>query len=225
MKLQKSKRKVMIAPSVIAANFARLQTEIAAAEKAGADMFHLDIMDGHFVPNISFGPIIVKTVHRLTKLPLDTHLMIEDPDLYLEDFKKAGAARLIVHVEVCRHLHRTVSEIRSMGMIPGVSLNPSTSLFAIEEILPFVDTVLVMSVNPGFGGQEFITTSLDKIRRLREMLDSHNFHALIEVDGGVNAANAAEIVKAGADILVAGSAVFGADDIHNALAALRKEVS
>jgi ribulose-phosphate 3-epimerase len=225
MKSQNVKKRTLIAPSVLAANFANLQHDIAAAEKAGADLFHLDIMDGHFVPNISFGPAMVKTVRRLTSLSLDTHLMIENPDSFLEDFKEAGTTRLIVHVEVCRHLHRTISEIRSLGMLPGVSLNPATPLSSIEEILPFVDSVLVMSVNPGFGGQKFIQKSLNKIQRLRTMLDARGINAVIEVDGGVSALNAAAIVEAGADILVAGSAIFGANDIRHALSAIRTQIS
>lgn len=225
MQREKSKKKIQIAPSILAANLTDLKHDITAAESAGADLFHLDIMDGHFVPNISFGPMMVSAVHRLTSLPLDTHLMIENPDFYLEDFKNAGATRVIVHVEVCRHLHRTISEIRSLGMLPGVSLNPATPLSTLEEILPFVDSILVMSVNPGFGGQKFIPQSLEKIRRLRTALHSHGIQAHIEVDGGVSEENAAALVEAGADILIAGTSIFGAKDIRKAITAIRSKLS
>jgi ribulose-phosphate 3-epimerase len=216
-----NRKPVLIAPSILAADFGELSNQIAAVEKAGADLIHLDVMDGHFVPNISFGPRIVKTVHGLTQLPLDTHLMIENPDFFLEEFRKAGTTHLTVHVEVCRHLHRTVSAIRQLGMKPGVCLNPATPLSALDDILPELDLVLVMSVNPGFGGQKFLPQSVQRIRDLKQIISSRGLKAIIEVDGGIDKDNAATLVDAGADVLVSGTAIFGSADIMKAVHDLR----
>jgi ribulose-phosphate 3-epimerase len=216
---------ILLAPSILAANFAKLGDQISVVEKAGADLIHLDIMDGHFVPNISFGPAIVKTVHGLTQLPLDTHLMIENPDFFLDDFQKAGTTYLTVHVEACSQLDRTIAAIRQRGMKPGVSLKPETPLSALEAILAHVDLVLLMSVNPGFGGQKFIPETLAKIRSLNEMISSRRLNTLIEVDGGVDESNVADLVKAGVRVLVAGSAIFGAKDISKAMDAFRVNIA
>jgi ribulose-phosphate 3-epimerase len=216
---------ILLAPSILAANFAKLGDQISVVEKAGADLIHLDIMDGHFVPNISFGPAIVKTVHGLTQLPLDTHLMIENPDFFLDDFQKAGTTYLTVHAEACSLLDRTVAAIRQRGMKPGVSLKPETPLSALEAILAHIDLVLLMSVNPGFGGQKFIPETLAKIRSLNEMISSRKLNTLIEVDGGVDESNVADLVKAGVRVLVAGSAIFGAKDISKAMGAFRANIA
>ncbi len=216
---------ILIAPSILAANFAKLGDQISLVEKAGADMIHLDIMDGHFVPNISFGPAIVKTVHGLTQLPLDTHLMIENPDFFIDDFQKAGTTYLTVHVEACSLLDRTVAAIRQRGMKPGVSLKPETPLSVLEGILARVDLVLLMSVDPGFGGQKFIPETLAKIRSLNEMISSRKLNTLIEVDGGVDEGNVADLVKAGVRVLVAGSAIFGAKDISKAMDVFRANIA
>ncbi len=212
---------IKIAPSILSADFARLGEEVRAIEKAGADLVHLDVMDGHFVPNLTIGPGIVKAVDRITDLPLDVHLMITNPEDYLEEFIKAGADYLTVHAEVQPHLHRTVTRIQELGAKAGVSLNPSTPASSLEEILPLVDLVLVMSVNPGFGGQEFIPSSLAKIRALREMIDRTGGRALLEVDGGIKTGNAAAVREAGADILVSGSGVFCAEDYGASISLLR----
>ncbi|MBE7468532.1 MAG: ribulose-phosphate 3-epimerase [Anaerolineae bacterium] len=197
-----------LAPSILTADFTRLGTQIQEAEAAGVDWIHLDIMDGHFVPNLSFGPLLVRAIRSITRLPLDVHLMIEQPDRYLADFAEAGADRMTVHVETCPHLHRTIQQIKELGCKAGVTLNPATPLSALEEILPEVDLVLIMSVNPGFGGQKYIPASTAKIARLRAMLNALNSPAEIEVDGGINAGTIAEVVGAGATVLVVGSAIF-----------------
>src|SRR6266568_9151013 len=203
---------IEIAPSILSADFSKLGEEIKAAERGGAGLIHVDVMDGHFVPNITIGPLVVKAARRATDLPLDCHLMITDPDLYIDDFARAGASMISVHVEAVVHLHRTVTAIRDMGCRPGVVLNPATPIGSIEEALPFVDYVLVMSVNPGFGGQSFIGTSLDKISRLRSMIDSRGLSVHIEVDGGIGLSNVSAVVHHGAEWIVAGSAVFGGGD-------------
>ncbi|GAB5047522.1 ribulose-phosphate 3-epimerase [Thermodesulfovibrio sp. TK110] len=214
----------LIAPSILSADFGRLAEEINLAEKAGADMIHIDVMDGCFVPNITIGPVVVEAVKKATALPLDVHLMIEKPEKYIEDFVKAGADILTVHVEACMHLHRTVWQIKEHGIRAGVSLNPATSLTSIEEILQDIDLILIMSVNPGFGGQQFIPSSIDKINRAKKMVLSRGCSAMIEVDGGVKLENAKEIVQAGADILVIGSAFFGQKDYKIFMEDLRKQL-
>ena len=205
---------LLIAPSVLSANFAHLESDIKRVESSGAKILHLDVMDGHFVPNISFGPAIVKTIRRITTLQLDTHLMIDKPDLYLEQFKDAGADILTVHVEACTHLHRTVSRIKELGMKAGVSINPATSIGTVKEILPFVDLVLVMSVNPGFGGQKFIETTLAKIKALSKMIIDLKLPTVIEVDGGIDTITITKVIDAGSHYLVAGNAVFGDGNIE-----------
>lgn len=216
---------VRLAPSILSADFARLLESVKQVENAGVDLLHIDIMDGHFVPNISFGPMVLKAIQGKTNLPFDVHLMIEDPDRYLEEFASAGAAFITVHAETCVHLHRTIQSIRALGVKPAVSLNPGTSLRVIEEILPDVDMILLMSVNPGFGGQSFIASTLDKIRRLRAMLDERGLKTEIQVDGGVTLVNARAVAEAGATILVAGSAIFSTPDISVAVKAFREELT
>ena len=201
---------VELLPSILSADFARLADEVAAAERGGGTVIHVDVMDGHFVPNITLGPPVVKSLRKVTKLPLDCHLMIENPDEYIPAFAAAGANWVSVHYEACRHLHRTLSLIAEHGMKPGVVLNPATRVELIEDILPMVHHVLVMSVNPGFGGQSFIPFSLDKIRRLAELRQEKGLAFRIEVDGGVAHDTVAQVVQAGAELLVAGNAVFGA---------------
>jgi ribulose-phosphate 3-epimerase len=215
-------RPIKIAPSILSADFSRLGEEIKAVEAAGADIIHVDVMDGHFVPNITIGPLIVAACRRVTKLPLDVHLMITNPERYVADFAKAGADYLVVHVETGYHLHRLVQSIKEFKDVKaGVSLNPATPPDMIEYILGDVDMVLVMSVNPGFGGQAFIPSAVDKIRHVRKMIDDRRLSTLIEVDGGVKPDNAAKIISAGADILVAGSAVFGSKDYAAAIRGIR----
>ena len=201
-----------IAPSILSADFARLGEEIAAAERGGATVIHVDVMDGHFVPNITLGLPVVRALSRATRLPLDTHLMISEPGRYAEQFVEAGASMVSVHVEADPHLHRTLTAIRNKGGAAGIAINPVTPVSALGEALPFVDYVLIMSVNPGFGGQKFIPTALDKVRRLRRMIDERGLQTRIEIDGGIGKDNVAEVSAAGAEILVAGTAVFGTDD-------------
>ncbi len=212
---------IKIAPSILSADFADLGGEIRRVAAAGADLIHVDVMDGHFVPNLTFGPPVVAAVRKVTGLPFDVHLMITNPQEMITPFIKAGADIVTVHAETAPHLHRLVEAIREQGARPGVSLNPSTPLTAVEEVLDAVDLVLVMTVNPGFGGQKYIPAMTDKIRRLRRMIEARQLKAEIEVDGGVTVANAREIEAAGADILVAGSAVYGAPDAAAAIRALR----
>ncbi|MFH1136433.1 MAG: ribulose-phosphate 3-epimerase [Pseudomonadota bacterium] len=212
---------IKISPSRLSADFARLGEEVRAVDEAGADFIHLDVMDGHFVPNITIGPLVVEAVRRVTKLPLDVHLMISEPDKYIADFASAGADYLTVHAEVLPHLHRTIQVIREKGMKPGVVLNPSTPLGVLDHVLRDVDMVLLMSVNPGFGGQSFIPESLGKIRKLRRTIDQWSLETLLEVDGGIKTDNAADIARAGADVLVSGSGIFGAKDYREAIGLMR----
>ena len=210
-----------IAPSILSADFARLGEEIQAVEAAGADWIHVDVMDGHFVPNITIGPLVAKAVRTVTDLPMDVHLMIENPDQYIEDFAKAGSTYLTVHPEACYHVHRTIHAIKDLGVKAGVSLNPATPLSAVEWILQDVDLVLIMSVNPGFGGQQFISQSLKKIADLKAMITARNLDVVIEVDGGVNKKTIQSVSEAGADAFVAGSAIFGSADYGETIATFR----
>jgi len=213
---------VKVAPSILSADFGRLADEVRAIEQAGADYVHVDVMDGRFVPNLTIGPLVVEAVRKATTLPLDVHLMIVEPEKYIGDFANAGASIITVHQETCPHLHRTLQQIRAAGVKPSVVLNPSTPLVTLEEVLTEVDQVLLMSVNPGFGGQAFIEATVDKVKRLRAMLDARGLGAVdIEVDGGINAETAKRVVAAGASVLVAGNAVFKSPDYAKAIAALR----
>jgi ribulose-phosphate 3-epimerase len=205
-------RRVQIAPSLLSCDFGRLSEEVRAVEAAGADLIPVDVMDGRFVPNLTIGPVVVEAIKRAATRPLDVHLMIVEPERYIEAFARAGADILTVHVEASPHLHRTLQHIRQVGARPSVVLNPSTPLSAVEEVLGDVEMVLLMSVNPGFGGQGFIEATVDKVRRLRAMLDARGLSVDIEVDGGINAETAKRVVEAGASVLVAGSAVFGAPE-------------
>ncbi len=217
---------VKLAPSILTADFGRLQEEILAAEHGGADLIHLDVMDGRFVPSITFGPLVVDAVHRITQLPLDVHLMIEEPERYLELFAKAGASIITVHLEACLHLHRAVQQIVDLGCQVGVALNPSTPIEEIREIAPFVDQVLVMSVNPGFGGQRFIQTMTSKLRRTRKLLDEFNPTCDLEVDGGIGVGNIRDALRNGANVIVVGSAVYNSGaSVSENLAALREACS
>lgn len=201
---------VQLLPSVLSADFRRLGEQVAEVERAGADRIHIDVMDGRFVPNLTVGPLVVEAIRHGTTLPLDVHLMIVEPERYLDDFAAAGADVILVHQEACPHLHRTIERIENLGKQAGVVLNPATPLATLEEVLPAVDQILLMSVNPGFGGQRFIAASIDKIRRLREMLDERGSSAAIEVDGGIDSTTAPQVAAAGATLLVAGSAIFNA---------------
>ena len=207
-----SMQEFMMAPSILSADFSRLGEEIRAVEKAGADIIHVDVMDGHFVPNITIGPLVVASVREITDLPLDVHLMIVDPDRFISDFKKVGADILTVHYEACKHLHRTVQAIKQEGMQAGVSLNPHTPVAVLEDIIKDLDLVLIMSVNPGFGGQSFIENTYKKIGQLKELIEKSGSNAIIEIDGGVNDKNAEKLIATGANALVAGSFVFRSQD-------------
>jgi ribulose-phosphate 3-epimerase len=214
----------LIAPSILSADFTRLGDEIKTVEKAGADWIHADVMDGHFVPNITFGPFVVQAVGRATGLPIDVHLMIENPDRYIPDFAKAGASWISVQAEACRHLHRTVHLIRELNVKAGVALNPATPLTQVEWILGDLDYVLIMSVNPGFGGQSFIPESLDKIKALKKMIVERGRSVLIQVDGGVNLKTIEKVSAAGADVFVAGSAIFGSENYENTIRAFKEKI-
>jgi ribulose-phosphate 3-epimerase len=216
------RKPIKIAPSILTADFANLASQIKLIEKGGADWIHIDVMDGNFVPNITIGPPVVKSIRKVTKLPIDTHLMVADADLYLDAFKEAGSNRLTVHVEACKHLHRTVERIKQLGMNAGVTLNPATPAGSLKEILSYVDLVLVMTVNPGFGGQKFIHTMLHKIREIREMAYALNPKIHIQVDGGVDETNIASLVRAGANVFVIGNSIFSKKDIPKAVRDLRK---
>lgn len=215
-------RTIDIAPSILSADFSRLGQEIEAVEGGGATVLHVDVMDGHFVPNITIGLPVVKSIARATRLPIDAHLMISEPGRYAEQFVRAGAKMVSVHVEADAHLHRTLSSIKAAGAQAGVAINPATPIGNMEEALEFADYVLIMSVNPGFGGQKFIPTSLDKVRRVRRMIDERGLNVRIEIDGGIDLVNIAEVVAAGAEIIVAGSAIFGAPDPQLAVRELRE---
>jgi ribulose-phosphate 3-epimerase len=213
---------IKIAPSILSADFSRLAEEVQAVDRAGADYIHIDVMDGHFVPNITIGPLVVAALRKVTDKPLDVHLMIENPDLYIADFAKAGADIITVHQEAVPHLHRTVQLIKSLGKRAGVSLNPATPVETLDVILDQLDLVLVMSVNPGFGGQAFISSALDKICALRQRITQRGLATELQVDGGIKVDNIREVVAAGADVLVAGSAVFNANDYAATITALRE---
>ena len=221
--MKSEKRSVLLAPSLLSADFTRLAEEVRILEEGGADMLHVDVMDGHFVPNITIGPPVVAALNGITDLPLDCHLMIADPDAYLKDFADAGASIITVHVEAALHLYRTVQQIRELGCKPGVTLNPATPLSAVEEILPFVDLVLLMSVEPGFGGQSFIPTLYRRARTLRRMLnEAGNNSCLIEADGGIKLDNIAEAFESGVDVVVSGSGVFGTSDPAETLRQMKR---
>lgn len=216
-----NQRNIEIAPSILSADFSCLGDQIEAVERGGAGILHVDVMDGHFVPNITIGLPVVKSLAKFTRLPIDTHLMITDPGTYAVQFVQAGAQMVSVHIEADPHLHRTVTAIKAAGAQAGVVLNPSTPVGAVEEALQFVDYVLVMSVNPGFGGQQFIPQALDKVRRLRQMIVERQLNVRIEIDGGVDRSNIEKVVAAGAEIIVAGSAIFGKPDAEAAVRELR----
>ena len=213
-----------LSPSILSADFSRLKDEIQAVEEAGADYIHIDVMDGHFVPNITIGPMVVEAVKKITSLPLDVHLMISDPDKYIEDFIKAGSNLLSVHVETCPHLQRTVTYIRDKGVKPAVVLNPSTDLYTLEYTLEEVDMVLLMTVNPGFGGQKFIPGMIPKIKKLRRLIDESQLSVELEVDGGINLENIGLVSQAGADVVVSGSAVFKSADCRETVREMKKKM-
>lgn len=220
-KYSEVKDKVLLCPSILSADFACLRDDIQRVA-AQTDWIHVDVMDGHYVPNLTIGAPVVKSLRKHTDLPLDCHLMVTNPDQYIDDFARAGADGMTVHAEACKHLHRTIQTIKSAGMSAGVSLNPATSLAVLEEILPELDMVLLMSVNPGFGGQSYILSVTDKVRRLRHMIEERNLDIHIQVDGGITAKNIATVYQAGANALVAGSAVFGANDPLQAIVEMKK---
>lgn len=217
---------IKLAPSILTADFGRLTEEIQAAERGGADYIHLDVMDGNFVPNLSFGPLVIAAVRKATKLPLDVHLMVQEPDRYLADYKAAGADILTVHVEACLHLHRTLQNVLALGCKVGVALNPATPIEAVREVLPYVDQVLVMTVNPGFGSQKFIETMTSKVRRMRHLLRELNPTCDIQVDGGIHLHNIGDIVNHGANVIVVGSAVYNdKGTVAENIAALRQAIA
>ncbi len=213
-----------LAPSILSADFGNLLADIKKVETGGADLLHIDVMDGHFVPNITIGPLILESIKGRTNIPFDVHLMIENPDLYIEDFVKAGASIITAHVEASNHIHRTIQNIKSQGVKAGISINPGTSLSSIEYILDEIDMVLIMSVNPGFGGQKFIPSALDKIKSLRKIISDRKLNIEIEVDGGIKLENASKVIEAGADILVAGSAIFHSGNIEKATKSFKREI-
>jgi ribulose-phosphate 3-epimerase len=215
-------KNIQIAPSILSADFSRLGEEIRAVDRAGCDIIHIDVMDGHFVPNITIGPLIVQAARAVTRKVLDVHLMITDADKYVDAFASAGADWITVHVEACNHLHRTVSRIKELGKKAGVVLNPATSLSTLDYILEEVDLVMLMSVNPGFGGQSFIPSTLAKIRQLRQRIDAMNLEVDIEIDGGISENTIRNVAEAGANIFVAGSAVYGSNDYEQTITSLKK---
>ena len=215
----------LLAPSILSSDFSNLSQQIRLVEMSGADWLHCDVMDGHFVPNITFGPIVIKAAKKCTKLPLDVHLMIENPDKYLEDFYNAGSDIITVHQETCPHLHRTISKIKELGAKAGVSVNPSTPLSTIEDIADEIDLLLIMSVNPGFGGQSFIKNSLNKIETAAKLRTKNNANYLIEVDGGISKQTAKDVLNAGCDVFVAGSSIFKSDNIAASVVELKKIIS
>ncbi len=216
---------IKLAPSILSADFARLLEDVKKVEKAGCEYLHIDVMDGHFVPNITLGPAIVKSLRRDVNMVFDTHLMIENPDDYIKDFVDAGSDLIVVHAEACRHLHRTIQNIKSYNVKAGVALNPATSIESIKHIIEDVDMVLIMTVNPGFGGQSFIESMLDKIKELKQLIDDKNLNVDIQVDGGIKPDNIHKVVEAGANIIVAGSAIFNSENIEETVSLMRKNAS
>ena len=216
---------IKISPSILSSDFANLESEIKKLELAKADMLHIDVMDGHFVPNITLGPAIVKSLRKDVNMVFDTHLMIENPDDYIKDFVDAGSDLIVVHAEACRHLHRTIQNIKSYNVKVGVALNPATSIESIKHIIEDVDMVLIMTVNPGFGGQSFIESMLEKIKELKQLIDDKNLNVDIQVDGGIKPDNIHKVVEAGANIIVAGSAIFNSENIEETVSLMRKNAS
>lgn len=216
---------IKLAPSILSADFARLLEDVKKVEKAGCEYLHIDVMDGHFVPNITLGPAIVKSLRRDVNMVFDTHLMIENPDNYIKDFVDAGSDLIVVHAEACRHLHRTIQNIKSYNVKAGVALNPATSIESIKHIIEDVDMVLIMTVNPGFGGQSFIESMLEKIKELKQLIDDKNLNVDIQVDGGIKPDNIHKVVEAGANIIVAGSAIFNSENIEETVSLMRKNAS
>ena len=216
---------IKLAPSILSADFARLLEYVKKVEKAGCEYLHIDVMDGHFVPNITLGPAIVKSLRRDVNMVFDTHLMIENPDDYIKDFVDAGSDLIVVHAEACRHLHRTIQNIKSYNVKAGVALNPATSIESIKHIIEDVDMVLIMTVNPGFGGQSFIESMLEKIKELKQLIDDKNLNVDIQVDGGIKPDNIHKVVEAGANIIVAGSAIFNSENIEETVSLMRKNAS